>query len=156
MKNTFLLILSGILLISCATRTPYKSFKNENRKLTSFSLGAPAFLVHLFADRSDVQEVKQYVKGVRRYHVMTASTNITELSDRFDEMVEHPGYEPMFFYREDGEKVDFYIFQRNDKIKEVVLKYVDGRDLVFLSMQGNITIQSLPEELKDVIAQTGL
>ncbi|NAS29464.1 DUF4252 domain-containing protein [Flavobacteriaceae bacterium R38] len=152
MKRIICLSLVSLFAFSCATKTPYKEFKKENRKAADISIGMPAFLVHLFVPNEDVREFKEIVSGIRRYHVMVVSENIEQIDDTFDDLVENPDYEKLFYYREDGTKIDFYTYNKKNKIKEVVLKVKDGDDLVIVNMQGNIKLNALPSEVEDIIA----
>lgn len=151
MKKISSLIVISLLLLSCASRTPYKTFKKENRSSADVSIGVPAFLAHLFIPKEDIGELREVVNGVRSYHVMVVTKNTHIVAQNFNELVHSSGYDRMFYLQEDGSKIDFYVLEKKNKIKEVVLKLKEGNDLVIVNMRGNILINKLPEAIEDIV-----
>ena len=70
MKNRFLILAVALILASCASKTSFNSFYEENKEASEFSLSTPAFIANLIIPKDDVREYVDLFKKVRHYKVM--------------------------------------------------------------------------------------
>jgi spore coat polysaccharide biosynthesis protein SpsF (cytidylyltransferase family) len=143
MKNSFLIIISAIVLTSCASKTSFNSFYVENKEECEFSISSPAFLANLFIPRDDVKEYEDLFKKVRHYKVMIFSNTSKDLDKRFNRFIKKKKYESIIRINQDGEQVQLYFLQHKNTIREIVLKVKSDNDYVLLGLKTNISENDL-------------
>jgi hypothetical protein len=143
MKNSFLVLISAIVLTSCASKTSFNSFYKENRKQSEFSISSPAFLANLFIPKDDVKEYEDLFKKVRHYKVMIFSNTSKNLGKRFNRFIKQKKYESILRINQDGEQVQLYFLQHKNAIREIVLKVKSDNDFVLLGLKTNISENDL-------------
>ncbi|SFU49502.1 protein of unknown function [Pustulibacterium marinum] len=153
MKKLFLFFGIAIILSSCASHTPYDTFREENEEEITFSINASNFLVNMFVDKSDLQEFKSVVSGIKKYRVLVGSDYAEELNHRFDDLVNTKGYERLFYVKKNGENVQLYLYKRHNKIKEVICKIKGDENFVVLSAQGNIKVKDVDKLMNEFLAE---
>lgn len=153
MKKLVLFFGIAVLLSSCASRTPYDTFREENEEEITFSINASNFLVNMFVDREELQEFKSVVSGIKKYHVLVASEYAEELNQRFDKLVNTKGYERLFYVKNNGENVQLYLYKKAGKIKEVICKVKGDENFVVLSAQGNIKVKDMDKLVNELLAE---
>lgn len=153
MRKLFLVVIIGVLLGSCASRTPYDTFREENKEEITFSINASSFLVNMFVDREELQEFKSVVSGIKKYRVLVGSDYAEELNKSFDNLVNTKGYERLFYVKNNGENVQLYLYKRGGKIKEVICKVKGDENFVVLSAQGNIKVKDMDTLVNELLAE---
>jgi spore coat polysaccharide biosynthesis protein SpsF (cytidylyltransferase family) len=143
MKNSFLIIISVIVLTSCASKTSFNSFYVENKEECEFSISSPAFLANLIIPKDDVQEYEDLFKKVRHYKVMIFSNTSKDLDKRFNRFIKKKKYESIIRINQDGEQVQLYFLQHKNTIREIVLKVKSDNDYVLLGLKTNISENDL-------------
>jgi len=58
MKNSFLILVAALVLSSCASKSSFNSFYEENKEECEFSISSPALIANLFIPKEDVGEYK--------------------------------------------------------------------------------------------------
>ncbi|PKP12866.1 MAG: hypothetical protein CVU08_08395 [Bacteroidetes bacterium HGW-Bacteroidetes-3] len=139
MKNSFLILATAIVLTSCASKSSFNSFYEENKKDCEFSISSPAFIANLFIPKEDVGEYKALFKKVKHYKVMIFSDASTSLDKKFNRFIKQKNYETIFSVNQHGDKVQLYFLQRKNAIREIVLKIKSDNDFVVLGLKTNIT-----------------
>lgn len=139
MKNSFLIIVAALVLTSCASKSSFNSFYEENKAECEFSISSPAFIANLFIPKDDVGEYKALFKKVKHYKVMIFSDGSTSLDRKFERFIKQKNYETIFSIKQHGEKVQLYFLQDKNAIKEIVLKVKSEDDFVVLGLKTNIS-----------------
>ncbi len=138
MKNSFLILLAALMLTSCASKSSFNSFYEENKEECEFSISTPAFIANLFIPKEDVGEYKALFKKVKHYKVMIFSDASTSLDRKFERFIKQKNYETVFSINQHGDKVQLYFLQHKNAIREIVLKVKSDNDFVVLGLKTNI------------------
>jgi len=139
MKNSFLILVTAFVLTSCASKSSFNSFYEENKAECEFSISSPAFIANLFIPKEDVGEYKALFKKVKHYKVMIFSDGSTSLDRKFEKFIRQKNYETIFSINHQGEKVQLYFLQNKNAIREIVLKVKSDDDFVVLGLKTNIS-----------------
>jgi len=139
MKNSFLILVAALVITSCASKSSFNSFYEENKAECEFSISSPAFIANLFIPKNDVGEYKALFKKVKHYKVMIFSDGSTSLDRKFERFIRQKNYETIFSINQQGEKVQLYFLQNNNAIREIVLKVKSDDDFVVLGLKTNIS-----------------
>lgn len=138
MKNSFLILAAAFVLTSCASKSSFNSFYEENKAECEFSLSSPAFIANLFIPKEDIGEYKALFKKVKHYKVMIFSDASTSIDKKFNRFIKQKNYETIFSINQHGDKVQLYFLQRQNAIREIVLKIKSDNDFVVLGLKTNI------------------
>lgn len=138
MKNSFLILSVAFVLTSCASKSSFNSFYEENKAECEFSISSPAFIANLFIPKDDVKEYKDLFKKVKHYKVMIFSEGSVSLDRKFEQFIKKKNYDAIFSIKQNGEKVQLYFLQDKNAIKEIVLKFKSENDFVVLGLKTNI------------------
>ncbi len=138
MKNNFLILAAALVLTSCASKSSFNSFYQENKEECEFSISSPAFIVNLFIPKDDVREYEDLFKKVKHYKVMIFSEGSTSLDKKFERFINQKNYETIFSIKQNGDKVQLYFLQHKNAIREIVLKVKSDNDFVVLGLKTNI------------------
>ncbi|MDP3314273.1 DUF4252 domain-containing protein [Lutibacter sp.] len=139
MKNIFLIIVTSLLLSSCASKASFNSFYSENKEDCTFSISTPAFFANLFIPKDDIEEYKDIFKKVKHYKVMVFSEGSISLDKKFDRFVKRKNYSSIFKISQNGDKVQLYFLESKDRIKEILLKVKSDNEFVVLGLKTNIS-----------------
>ncbi|MGV8947379.1 MAG: DUF4252 domain-containing protein [Lutibacter sp.] len=138
MKNNFLILVAVLVLTSCASKSSFNSFYEENKEECEFSMSTPAFIANLFIPKEEVGEYKALFKRVKHYKVMIFSDASTSLDRKFERFIKQRKYETIFSIKQHGDKVQLYFLQDKNAIREIVLKIKSDNDFVVLGLKTNI------------------
>ncbi|SFS49229.1 DUF4252 domain-containing protein [Lutibacter maritimus] len=139
MKNTFLILVTVVLLTSCASKSSFNSFYAEHKDECDLSISTPAFFANLFIPKDDVKEYKNLFKNVKHYKVMIFENEKASLDKQFDKFMKRKNYASIFRVNSDGDQVQLYFLESKNTIKEVVLKIKSDEDFVVLGLKTNIS-----------------
>jgi len=139
MKNSFLILAAALVLTSCASKSSFNSFYEENKAECEFSISSPAFIANLFIPKDDVREYEDLFKKVKHYKVMIFSDGSASLDKKFERFIKQKNYEAIFSINQHKEKVQLYFLQDKNVIKEIVLKIKSDNDFVVLGLKTNIS-----------------
>jgi len=140
-----ILLFSGLLLLlnSCATHTSFNSFYKKTHSESDFSLGLRTSLIRGFLPDEDLQEIKPLLKKAKHVRILVFSKNAEEMNAKFDKFIKKSKFESLIKLKEDNSKIDFYLLENKDKIKEIVLEISSDGNLVLLGLKTNIKQEDL-------------
>jgi len=138
MKPLFF-ILSLVLFSSCATNTSFNDFYQNNQKESDFSLGLNASIVRTFLPEEDFEDIKPVLKKAKHVRVLVFSENTEQMGAKFNKFIKKSKFERVVKVKEDNDKIVFFILEKKDKIKEIVLEVSSDGDLVLLGLKTNLT-----------------
>jgi len=139
MKNSFLILVAALVITSCASKSSFNSFYEENKAECEFSISSPAFIANLFIPKDDIREYEDLFKKVKHYKVMIFSDGSASLDKKFERFIKQKNYEAIFSINQNKEKVQLYFLQDKNAIKEIVLKIKSDNDFVVLGLKTNIS-----------------
>ncbi|GGK40035.1 MULTISPECIES: DUF4252 domain-containing protein [Flavobacteriaceae] len=138
MKNSFLILVTALLLISCASKSSFNSFYAEHKDECDFSISTPAFFANIFIPKDDVEEYKDLFRKVKHYKVMIFENKKASLDKQFDRFIKRKKYASIFKVKSNGDQVKLYFLENKNTIKEIVLKIKSDKDFVVLGLKTNI------------------
>ncbi len=68
---------------------------------------------------------------------------------KFDKFIKHSTFEEVIKIKDDNDKINFFILENKDKIKEVVLQISSDGDLVLLGLKTNLTQEDIDKLFND-------
>ena len=139
MKNSFLILVTALLLTSCASKSSFNSFYAEHKDECDFSISTPAFFANFFISEDDVEEYKDLFKKVKHYKVMIFENEKSSLDKQFDRFIKRKKYASIFKVKNNGDQVQLYFLENKNTIKEIVLKIKSDNDFVVLGLKTNIS-----------------
>ena len=149
MKNSFLILVTVLALTSCASKSSFNSFYEENKEDCEFSISTSAFIANLFIPKKDVGEYKALFKKVKHYKVMIFSDASTSLDRKFDRFIKQKKYETIVSIKQHEDKVQLYFLKDKNAIKEIVLKIKSDNDFVVLGLKTNILESDFNKIIED-------
>lgn len=148
MKHLFL-ILSVVLLSSCATNTSFNDFYQNNQKESDFSLGLNASIVRTFLPSEDYEDIKPILKKAKHIRILVFTENTEQMGAKFNKFIKKSKFEKVIKVKDDGDKIGFFILEKKDKIKEIVLEISSDGDLVLLGLKTNLTQNDIDRFIND-------
>ena len=139
MKNFIAIAIVTVFLTSCATKSSFHSFYEENKMESDFSISSPAFIANIFIPKEDIKEYEDLFSKVRHYKVMIFSESVTTLDKKFNRFIKSRNYTSILRINQNGDKIQFYFLKKGDIIKEMILKVKSDNDFVLLGLKTNIS-----------------
>ena len=149
MKNSFLILVTALLLTSCASKSSFNSFYAEHKDECDFSISTPAFFADIFIPKDDVEEYKDLFKKVKHYKVMIFENEKSSLDKQFDRFIKRKKYASIFKVKNNGDQVQLYFLENKNTIKEIVLKIKSDKDFVVLGLKTNISENDFNKLMED-------
>jgi len=149
MKNSFLILVTALLLTSCASKSSFNSFYAEHKDECDFSISTPAFFANFFISEDDVEEYKDLFKKVKHYKVMIFENEKSSLDKQFDRFIKRKKYASIFKVKNNGDQVQLYFLENKNTIKEIVLKIKSDNDFVVLGLKTNISEKDFNKLIED-------
>jgi hypothetical protein len=139
MKN---IIVSSLVLflVSCGTKTPYKTFQKENKDEVEVSFGASSFVVNALVWDKDFRDFKKQISGIKKYHVLVSKSNPLFIKSNFDIFLKQNNFEEVFHLVKVNGKVRIFSFEKGEQLKEVIVEIENGSELVLVKVQGDLKI----------------
>ena len=149
MKNSFLILVTALLLTSCASKSSFNSFYAEHKDECDFSISTPAFFANIFIPKDDVEEYKDLFRKVKHYKVMIFENKKASLDKQFDRFIKRKKYASIFKVKNNGDQVQLYFLENKNTIKEIVLKIKSDKDFVVLGLKTNISENDFNKLMED-------
>ena len=143
MKNSLLILITAVVLTSCASKSSFQSFYVENKDDCEFALSSPAFIANLFIPKDDVAEYKDLFKKVKHYKIMVFSDASKSLDKRFNRFIKQKNYKSIIRINQNDEQVQLYFLKNKNSIREIVLKVKSDNDYVLLGLKTTISESDL-------------
>ena len=139
MKNFIAVTIVTIFLTSCATKSSFHSFYEENKMESDFSISSPAFIANIFIPKEDIREYEDLFSKVKHYKVMIFSESATTLDTKFNRFIKSKNYTSILKINQNGDKIQFYFLKKGNTIKEMILKVKSDNDFILLGLKTNIS-----------------
>ena len=149
MKNYILILVVAFAITSCATKTSFNSFYQENRQTSSFSISTPAFFANLFIPKEDVEGYEDLFKKVKHYKVMIFADETASLDKKFERFIKRKKYTSVLRVNDNGSNIQFYFLENKNTIKEMVLKIKSEDSYVILGLKTNILNNDLEKIMEN-------
>ncbi len=152
MKNRILILAVALILSSCATKSSFHTFYQENKQESDFSISISAFIGNMFIPKKDLGEYKSLLRKAKNYDLMVFSDSEAILDKKLNKFIKRKKYSTIFRVAENGDKVQLYFLKDNNMIKEILLKVKSENDYVLIGAKTKI----LEEDLNRIIKKSEL
>jgi hypothetical protein len=153
-KNLFLIVCAIFLMQSCIVsekpNMAYFSDSGKDFKGARFaSVNVPMFLAKpiikkaLREDGEDNEDVIKLVKKVSKIKVLTVENGDRSMLQDFVSYLNDNNYEDWATIKHDGDNVNIRVKQKDDVIKNMLITVNSDKDLVFVDVRGNFTIDDI-------------
>lgn len=149
MKNYILILVVAFAITSCATKTSFNSFYQENRNSSEFSISTPAFFANLFIPKDDLEGYEDLFRKVKHYKVMIFADETASLDKKFERFIKRKKYTSIFKVNDNGSNIQFYFLENKNTIKEMVLKIKSEDSYVILGLKTNILNNDLEKIMEN-------
>lgn len=147
----FTLILAFLLTLGAtAQETTFKKFYNSHKDKSAFSLNLSASFAGAFLSDDDKDEIKKIVKKSGDFKLMVFENEDSEVSKDFKRYVRKHKLTTLMRIKESDGNAAFFILEKNDRIKEVILRASDDNEkLVLFGLKTDMTKEELAEMFSD-------
>jgi len=147
----FTLILAFLLTLGAtAQETTFKKFYNSHKDKSAFSLNLSASFAGAFLSDDDNDEIKKILKKSGDFKLMVFENEDSEVSKDFKPYVRKHKLTTLMRIKESDGNAAFFILEKNDRIKEVILRASDDNEkLVLFGLKTDMTKEELAEMFSD-------
>jgi len=147
----FTLILAFLLTIGAtAQETTFKKFYNSHKDKSAFSLNLSASFAGAFLSDDDNDEIKKILKKSGDFKLMVFENEDSQVSKDFKRYVRKHKLTTLMRIKESDGNAAFFILEKNDRIKEVILRASDDNEkLVLFGLKTDMTKEELAEMFSD-------
>jgi hypothetical protein len=147
----FTLILAFLLTLGAtAQETTFKKFYNSHKDKSAFSLNLSASFAGAFLSDDDNDEIKKILKKSGDFKLMVFENEDSQVSKDFKRYVRKHKLTTLMRIKESDGNAEFFILEKNDRIKEVILRASDDNEkLVLFGLKTDMTKEELAEMFSD-------
>ena len=147
-------ILCAFFMISAvAQETTFKKFYKQHKDHSAFSINLNASFAGSFLSDDDNEDLQLLLKKSGDFKLMVFNNEDASVSKDFKKYLRKNKLKTMARVKSDGSKAAFYILEKNDRIKEIVLKASGDDDkLVVFGLKTDLT----KEELVDIMSNSNM
>ena len=147
----FTLILAFLLTLGAtAQETTFKKFYTSHKDKSAFSLNLSASFAGAFLSDDDNDEIKKILKKSGDFKLMVFENEDSEVSKDFKRYVRKHKLTTLMRIKESDGNAEFFILEKNDRIKEVILRASDDNEkLVLFGLKTDMTKEELAEMFSD-------
>jgi len=145
-----IIVLVIALMTSCASKTSFNTFYQDNQEDSDFSFGISSSLVASFLDDDDIEDIKPLLKKAKHVKILVFTENYDEKSVKFKKFIDKSQFDKLMRIKDNDDNIAFFTLEDQDKIKEMVLEISTGDELVLIGLKTNMT----PEDLEGIIEKS--
>ena len=144
-------ILCALFMISAvAQETTFKNFYKKHKELSAFSINLSASFAGSFLDEGDNDDLQKLLKKSGDFKLMIFNNEDSSVSKDFKKYIRRNNLKTMARVKGDDGKAAFYILEKNDIVKEIVLQANSDNDKVILfGLKTNLTMDELAEMMSN-------
>lgn len=150
MKQLTLILAFVFSLGLSSQETTFKKFYNNHKEKTAFSLNLSASFAGSFLNDKEDAEIKKLLKKSGDFKLMVFDNENSEVSRDFKRYVKKYKLTTLMRVKEKDGNAEFYILEKNNRIKEIILRASDDEDkLVLFGLKTDMTKEELAEVFSD-------
>jgi len=145
----FTTIVCAFFMVSAfAQETTFKKFYENHQEQSAFSINLSASFAGSFLSDDDNHDLKKLLKKSGDFKLMVFNNEDASVSKDFKKYLRKNNLKTMARVKSDKSRASFYILEKNDRIKEIILQAKsDENQLVLFGIKTDIT----PEELAEMM-----
>lgn len=133
-----------------AQETTFKRFYSKHKDKSAFSINLSASFAGSFLDDNDNDDFQKLLKKSGDFKLMVFNNEDSSVSKDFKKYLRKYNLKTMARVKSDNSKAAFYILEKNDLIKEIVLKADTNEDkFVLFGLKTNLTTDELAEMMSN-------
>jgi hypothetical protein len=151
MKRFTTLLFTLLITISAvAQETTFKNFYKKHKDQSVFSINLSASLAGSFLNDDDNKDLQKLLKKSGDFKLMIFNNEDAETAKDFKKYVKKHKLKTMARVKSDASKASFYILEKNDMVKEIILQANSDEDqLVLFGLKTNFTTDELAEMMSN-------
>jgi hypothetical protein len=150
MKKLITFIFALFVLTSSAQTSTFRKFYKSHKEHSQFSLNISASVVGSFFNDDDSDDVADLLKKSGNFKLMIFNDENQEVSKDFKKNIRRNNLKTMVRVKGDDSKAEFYTLEKNNLIKEIILKAnSDDDSLVLLGLKTSMTKEELAKLLSN-------
>ncbi len=150
MKRLTTIICAFFMISAVAQETTFKKFYKSHKEQSAFSLNLSASFAGSFLSDGDNEDLQKLLKKSGDFKLMVFNNEDATVSKDFKKYLRRHKLKTMARVKSDDSKAAFYILEKNDIVKEIVLQANSDDDkLVLFGLKTNLTMDELAEMMSN-------
>jgi len=146
MKKLTIILCSLFMVSTVAQETTFKKFYKKHQDQSAFSINLSASLAGSFLNNDDNHDLQKLLKKSGDFKLMIFNNDDASVSKDFKKYLRKNKLKTMARVKSDDSRAAFYILEKNDMVKEIVLQANSDNDkLILFGIKTNLTTDELAE-----------
>lgn len=150
MKRLTTFLFALFMMSATAQETTFKEFYKQHSDKSAFSINLNASFAGSFLSDNEDKDLKKLLKNSGDFKLMVFNNEDASVAKDFKKYIRSNGLKTMARVKSDDSKAEFYILEKGDMIKEIVLRANSDDDkLVLFGLKTNLTKDELAEMMSN-------
>lgn len=150
MKRFTTILFAFIVCAATAQKATFKDFYKSHKDQSAFSINLSASFAGAFLDDDDNENLQKLLEKSGDFKLMVFNNEDASVSKDFKKYLRKYKLKTMARVKSDDSKAAFYILEKNDIVKEIILQAnSDGDKLVLFGLKTNLTTDELAEMMSN-------
>jgi hypothetical protein len=150
MKRLTTILCAFFMVSAFAQETTFKNFYKTHKEQSAFSINLSASFAGSFLSDDDNEDLQKLLNKSGDFKLMVFNNEDALVSKDFKKYVRKHNLKTMARVKSDDSRASFYILEKNDMIKEIVLQAnSDGDKLVLFGLKTNLTTDEFAEMMSN-------
>lgn len=150
MKQLAFFLFALSLISVSAQETTFNKFYKSHKEKSAFSINLSASFAGSFLNDDDNDDFQKLLKKSGDFKIMVFNNEDASVSKDFKKYLRRYNLKTMARVKDKSSKASFYILEKNDMIKEIVLQANSNEDkLVLFALKTNLTKDELAEMMSN-------
>lgn len=146
MKRLTTILCAFFMVSAVAQETTFKEFYKSHKDQSAFSINLSASIAGSFLSDDDNDDLQKLLKKSGDFKLMVFNNEDASVSKDFKKYLRKNNLKTMARVKSDDSRAAFYILEKNNRIKEIVLQAnSDDDSLVLFGIKTNLTKDELEE-----------
>ncbi|MDG1404286.1 DUF4252 domain-containing protein [Polaribacter sp.] len=146
MKKLTIILCSLFMVSTVAQETTFKKFYKKHQDQSAFSINLSASLAGSFLNNDDNEDLQKLLKKSGDFKLMIFNNDDASVSKDFKKYLRKNKLKTMARVKSDDSRAAFYILEKNEMVKEIVLQANSDNDkLILFGIKTNLTTDELAE-----------
>ena len=150
MKRLTTIICAFFMISAVAQEPTFKKFYQQHKDKSAFSIKLSASLAGSFLQDDDNDDLQTLLKNSGYFKLMIFNNDDASVSKDFKKYLRKYNLKTMARVKSDDSRAAFYILEKDDMVKEIVLQANSDDDkLILFGLKTNLTTDELAEMMSN-------
>lgn len=150
MRRLTTIICAFFMISAVAQETTFKNFYKTHQDQSTFSINLSASFAGSFLSDGDNDDLQKLLKKSGDFKLMVFNNEDASVSKDFKKYIRKYNLKTMARVKSDDSRAAFYILEKNDIVKEIILQAnSDDDQLVLFGLKTNLTTDELAEMMSN-------